>query len=151
MSNDEDAKERAIYTAYLFEKEYYGNLITDHEYERKEKEFNNLSRTERNKISSEIAPQLAKLKKLRTLANKHFETTSLTAIIKKKEMTANIIENYSHDKNKNTPEQNYLPCGNQLLKATKNKTNNKHNKYTHVIESYATKKTQCTLYCTAQT
>lgn len=140
MSNDEDAKERAIYTAYLFEKEYYGNLITDHEYERKEKEFNSLSRTERNKISSEIAPQLAKLNKLRTLANKHFETTSLTAIIKKREMTANIIENYSHSKNKNTPEQNNLPCGNQLLKATKNKTNNKHNKYTHVIESYATKK-----------
>lgn len=51
-----------------------------------------------------------------------------------------IIENYSHNKNKNTPEQNHLPCGNQLLKTTKNKTNNKHNKYTHVIESYATKK-----------
>lgn len=119
LSNDEDTKEHAIYTAYLFEKEYYGNLITDHEYERKEKEFNSLSRTERNKISSEIAPQLAKLNKLRTLANKHFETTSLAAIIKKKEMTANIIENYSHNKNKNTPKQNYLPCGNQLLKATK--------------------------------
>lgn len=140
MSNDEDAKEHAIYTAYLFEKEYYGNLITDHEYERKEKAFNSLSRTERNKISSEIAPQLAKLNKLRTLANKHFETTSLAAIIKKREMTANIIENYSHNKNKNTHEQNYLPCENQLLKTTKNKKNDKHNKYTHVIESYATKK-----------
>lgn len=140
LSNDKDAKEHAIYTAYLFEKEYYGNLITDHEYERKEKEFNSLSRTERNKISSEIAPQLAKLNKLRTLANKHFETTSLAAIIKKRKITANIIENYSHNKNKNTPEQNNLPCGNQLLKATKNKKNNKHNKYTHVIESYATKK-----------
>ena len=39
VNNNSRAREYAIYTAYLFEKEYYGGRVSDHEYARKEGEL----------------------------------------------------------------------------------------------------------------
>lgn len=70
VSSNSRAREYAIYTAYLFEKEYYGGRVSDHEYTRKEKAFNVLTRSERDEIASDVTPQLSELTRLRALVDK---------------------------------------------------------------------------------
>ena len=81
VNSNSRAREYAIYTAYLFEKQYYGERVNDHEYARKEKAFNVLTQSERNEIANDVAPQLAELTRLRVLIDEYFESTSLLALV----------------------------------------------------------------------
>lgn len=56
------AKERAIYAAYLFEKEYYGDDFSIDEYRKKEKSFSVLTTGERAEVEDAIVDQLGELK-----------------------------------------------------------------------------------------
>lgn len=56
------AKERAIYAAYLFEKEYCGDDFSIDEYHKKEKSFSVLTAGERAEVEDAIVDQLGELK-----------------------------------------------------------------------------------------
>lgn len=135
----ERAKEYAIYTAYLFEKEYYGNRIGDREYARKEEAFSALFQNERNEISRDVKPQLAELSRLRELVNEHFESTSLATMIKENDACANKSEHCDNEDSRDGEEQSYyLPCSSKTFRAAKEAA--RRGKYMHLIESYKTRK-----------
>lgn len=139
VSNNSRAKEYAIYTAYLFEKEYYSGRVSDHEYARKEKAFSALSQNERNEISRDVKPQLAELSRLRELINEHFESTSLATMIKENDACANKSEHCDNEDSRDDEEQSYsLPCSSKTFRAAKEAA--RRGKYMHLIESYKTRK-----------
>lgn len=139
VSNNSRAKEYAIYTAYLFEKEYYGGQVSDHEYARKEKAFSALFQNERNEISRDVKPQLAELSRLRELVNEHFESTSLATMIKENDACANKSEHCDNEDSRDGEEQSYyLPCSSKTFRAAKEAA--RRGKYMHLIESYKTRK-----------
>lgn len=132
VSNDSRAKEYAIYTAYLFEKEYYGGRVSDHEYARKEKAYSVLTQIERDKIASDVEPQLSELTRLRALVDKHLESTSLLTIVNKGDLNGN-------GKGERSENDRYrLPCSGQTLRAVKEAT--ERGTYTHLVETYKTAK-----------
>lgn len=132
VNNNSLAKEYAIYTAYLFEKEYYGNRISDHEYARKEKAFNVLTRSERDEIASDAAPQLSELTRLRALVDKHLKSTSLLTIVNKGDLNGNGKGERSEN------DRYHLPCNGRTLRAVKEAT--ERGTYTHLVETYKTAK-----------
>lgn len=139
VSNNSRAKEYAIYTAYLFEKEYYGGRVSDHEYARKEKAFSALFQNEQNEISRDVKPQLAELSRLRELVNEHFESTSLATMIKENDACANKSEHCDNEDSRDGEEQSsYLPCSSKTFRAAKEAA--RRGKYMHLIESYKTRK-----------
>ena len=131
-SNNSRAKEYAIYTAYLFEKEYYGGRVSDHEYARKEKAFNVLTQSERDEIASDAAPQLSELTRLRALVDKHLKSTSLLTIVNKGDLNGNGKGERSEN------DRYHLPCSGQTLRAVKEAT--ERGTYTHLVETYKTAK-----------
>lgn len=132
VNNNSLAKEYAIYTAYLFEKEYYDNRISDHEYARKEKAFNVLTQSERDEIASDAAPQLSELTRLRALVDKHLKSTSLLTIVNKGDLNGNGKGERSEN------DRYHLPCSGQTLRAVKEAT--ERGTYTHLVETYKTAK-----------
>lgn len=73
------AKERAIYAAYLFEKEYCGDDFFAEEYRRKERAFELLNEVERAEVEDLIIDQLGELKVARKKINKYLESQTLEA------------------------------------------------------------------------
>lgn len=139
VNNNSRAREYAIYTAYLFEKEYYGGRVSDHEYARKEKAFSALFQNERNEISRDVKPQLAELSRLRELVNEHFESTSLATMIKENDACTNKSEHCDNEDSRDGEEQSYyLPCSSKTFRAAKEAA--RRGKYMHLIESYKTRK-----------
>lgn len=132
----ERAREYAIYTAYLFEKEYYGNRIGDREYARKEKAYSVLTQIERDKIASDVEPQLSELTRLRALVDKHLESTSLLTIANKGDLNGG--GEGERSKNDHVDDRYHLPCSGRTLRAAKEAA--RRGKYMHLIESYKTRK-----------
>lgn len=132
VNNNSRAREYAIYTAYLFEKEYYGGRVSDHEYARKEKAFNVLTQSERDEITSDAAPQLSELTRLRALVDEHLKSTSLLTIVNKGDL------NGSGKGERSENDRYHLPCSGQTLRAVKEAT--ERGTYTHLVEAYKTAK-----------
>lgn len=136
VSNNSRAKEYAIYTAYLFEKEYYGRRVSDHEYARKEKAYSVLTQSERNEIASDVAPQLSELTRLRALVDEHLESTSLLTIVNKSDLNGS--GEGEHSENDHADDRYYLPCSGKTLRAVKEAA--ERGTYTHLVETYKTAK-----------
>lgn len=135
-SNNSRAKEYAIYTAYLFEKEYYGGRVSDHEYARKEKAYSVLTQIERDKIASDVEPQLSELTRLRALVDKHLESTSLLTIVNKRDLNGS--GEGEHSENDHADDRYYLPYSGKTLRAVKEAA--ERGTYTHLVETYKTAK-----------
>lgn len=132
VSSNSRAREYAIYTAYLFEKECYGGRVSDHEYARKEKAFNVLTQSERDEIASDAAPQLSELTRLRALVDKHLKSTSLLTIVNKGDLSG------SGEGERSENDRYHLPCSGQTLRAVKEAA--ERGTYTHLVETYKTAK-----------
>lgn len=136
VSSNSRAREYAIYTAYLFEKEYYGGRVSDHEYARKEKAYSVLTQIERDKIASDVEPQLSELTRLRALVDKHLESTSLLTIVNKSDLNGS--GEGEHSENDHADDRYYLPCSGKTLRAVKEAA--ERGTYTHLVETYKTAK-----------
>lgn len=130
VSSSSRAREYAIYTAYLFEKEYYGGRVSDHEYARKEKAFNVLTQSERDEIASDVAPQLSELTRLRALVDEHLKSTSLLTIVNKGDLNGS--GEGERSENDHVDDRYYLPCSGKTLRAVKEAT--ERGTYTHMVE-----------------
>lgn len=73
------AKERAIYAAYLFEKEFYGDNFPEEEYARKEEAFKVLDKVERAEVEDAIVEQLEKLRLARKKIDNYHQSQTLAA------------------------------------------------------------------------
>ena len=73
------AKERAIYAAYLFEKQFYGDNFPEDEYTRKEEAFKVLDKTERAEVEDAIVEQLEKLRLARKKIDNYYQSQTLAA------------------------------------------------------------------------
>lgn len=73
------AKERAIYAAYLFEKEFYGDNFPEEEYARKEEAFKVLDKAERAEVEDAIVEQLEKLRLARKKIDNYYQPQTLAA------------------------------------------------------------------------
>lgn len=73
------AKERAIYAAYLFEKEFYGDNFPEEEYARKEEAFKVLDKAERAEVEDAIGEQLEKLRLARKKIDNYYQSQTLAA------------------------------------------------------------------------
>jgi hypothetical protein len=73
------AKERTIYAAYLFEKQFYGNNFPEEEYARKEEAFKVLDKIERTEVEGAIVEQLEKLRLARKKIDNYYQSQTLAA------------------------------------------------------------------------
>lgn len=73
------AKERAIYAAYLFEKEFFGDNFPEEEYARKEEAFKVLDKAERAEVEDAIVEQLEKLRLARKKIDNYYKSQTLAA------------------------------------------------------------------------
>lgn len=73
------AKERAIYAAYLFEKQFYGDNFPEEEYARKEEAFKVLDKVERAEVEDVIVEQLEKLRLARKKIDNYYQSQTLAA------------------------------------------------------------------------
>ena len=73
------AKERAIYAAYLFEKQFYGDNFPEDEYTCKEEAFKVLDKTERAEVEDAIVEQLEKLRLARKEIDNYYQSQTLAA------------------------------------------------------------------------
>lgn len=74
-----NAKERAIYAAYLFEKQFYGSNLPDEEYTRKEEAFKVLDKVERAEVEDAIVEHLEKLRLARKKIDNYYQSQTLAA------------------------------------------------------------------------
>lgn len=74
-----NAKERAIYAAYLFEKQFYGDNFPEEEYARKEEAFKVLDKAERAEVEDAIVEQLEKLRLARKKIDNYYQSQTLAA------------------------------------------------------------------------
>lgn len=74
-----DAKERAIYAAYLFEKEFYGDNFPEEEYTNKRDAFKTLSKVERSEIERALAEKLDTLRLARKKIDSYYQSRTLAA------------------------------------------------------------------------
>lgn len=79
ISAHSKAKERAIYAAYLFEKEFYGDNFPEEEYARKEEAFKVLDKAERAEVEDAIVEQLEKLRLARKKIDNYYQSQTLAA------------------------------------------------------------------------
>ena len=79
ISAHSKAKERAIYAAYLFEKEFYGDNFPEDEYARKEEAFKVLDKAERVEVEDAIVEQLEKLRLARKKIDNYYQSQTLAA------------------------------------------------------------------------
>ena len=73
------AKERAIYAAYLFEKQFYGDNFPEDEYTCKEEAFKVLDKAERVEVEDAIVEQLEKLRLTRKKIDNYYQSQTLAA------------------------------------------------------------------------
>lgn len=73
------AKERAIYAAYLFEKQFYGDNFPEEEYARKEEACKVLDKAERAEVEDAIVEQLEKLRLARKKIDNYYQFQTLAA------------------------------------------------------------------------
>ena len=73
------AKERAIYAAYLFEKQFYGDNFPEEEYARKEEACKVLDKAERAEVEDAIVEQLEKLCLARKKIDNYYQSQTLAA------------------------------------------------------------------------
>lgn len=73
------AKERAIYAAYLFEKQFYGDNFPGEEYARKEEACKVLDKAERAEVEDAIVEQLEKLRLARKKIDNYYQFQTLAA------------------------------------------------------------------------
>ena len=73
------AEERAIYAAYLFEKEFYDDNFPEEEYARKEEAFKVLDKAERAEVEDTIVEQLEKLRLARKKIDNYYQSQTLAA------------------------------------------------------------------------
>lgn len=73
------AKERAIYAAYLFEKQFYGDNFPEEEYARKEEACKVLDKAERAEVEDAIVEQLEKLRLARKKIDNYYQSQTLAA------------------------------------------------------------------------
>lgn len=74
-----DAKERAIYAAYLFEKEFYGDNFPEEEYTNKRDAFKTLDKVERSEIERALAEKLDTLRLARKKIDSYYQSRTLAA------------------------------------------------------------------------
>lgn len=79
ISAHSKAKERAIYAAYLFEKQFYGDSFPEEEYARKEEAFKVLDKAERAEVEDAIVEQLEKLRLARKKIDNYYQSQTLAA------------------------------------------------------------------------
>lgn len=79
ISKYSHAKERTIYAAYLFEKQFYGNNFPEEEYARKEEAFKVLDKIERTEVEGAIVEQLEKLRLARKKIDNYYQSQTLAA------------------------------------------------------------------------
>ena len=89
------AKERAIYAAYLFEKEYYGDDFSIDEYLKKEKSFSILTIGERAEVEDAIVDQLGELKVARKNIFNYRKSLTLAAKITRGEIEQR-VQKFDH-------------------------------------------------------
>lgn len=89
------AKERAIYAAYLFEKEYYGDDFSIDEYLKKEKSFSILTTWERAEVEDAIVDQLGELKVARKNIFNYRKSLTLAAKITRGEIEQR-VQKFDH-------------------------------------------------------
>lgn len=73
------AEKRAIYAAYLFEKQFYGDSFPEEEYARKEEAFKVLDKAERAEVEDAIVEQLEKLRLARKKIDNYYQSQTLAA------------------------------------------------------------------------
>lgn len=73
------AKERAIYAAYLFEKQFYGDNFPEEQYARKEEACKVLDKAERAEVKDAIVEQLEKLRLARKKIDNYYQSQTLAA------------------------------------------------------------------------
>lgn len=73
------AKERAIYAAHLFEKQFYGDNFPEEEYARKEEACKVLDKAERAEVEDAIVEQLEKLRLARKKIDNYYQSQTLAA------------------------------------------------------------------------
>lgn len=74
-----DAKERAIYAAYLFEKEFYGDNFPEEEYTNKRDAFKTLGKVERSEIERALTEKLDTLRLARKKIDSYYQSRTLAA------------------------------------------------------------------------
>lgn len=79
ISAHSKAKERAIYAAYLFEKQFYGDSFPEEEYARKEEAFKVLDKAECAEVEDAIVEQLEKLRLARKKIDNYYQSQTLAA------------------------------------------------------------------------
>ena len=131
------AKERAIYAAYLFEKEFYGNNFPEEEYTRKEEAFKVLDKAERVEVEDAIVEQLEKLRLARKKIDNYYQSQTLAAklasgeVIVRPDWKVGNVEESEEDAAKPEPEpepEPELAAVDYTIKCSKHLLNSAHQK-----------------------
>lgn len=77
VSKYSHAKERTIYAAYLFEKQFYGDDFPEEEYAHKEEVFKVLDKVERAEVEDAIVEHLEKLRLARKKIDNYYQSQAL--------------------------------------------------------------------------
>ena len=77
VSKYSHAKERTIYAAYLFEKQFYGDDFPEEEYAHKEEVFKVLDKVERAEVEDAIVEHLEKLRLARKKIDNYYQSQTL--------------------------------------------------------------------------
>lgn len=77
VSKYSHAKERTIYAAYLFEKQFYGDDFHEEEYAHKEETFKVLDKVERAEVEDAIVEHLEKLRLARKKIDNYYQSQTL--------------------------------------------------------------------------
>lgn len=77
VSKYSHAKERTIYAAYLFEKQFYGDDFPEEEYAHKEEVFKVLDKVERAEVEDAIVEHLEKLRLARKKIDSYYQSQTL--------------------------------------------------------------------------
>lgn len=77
VSKYSHAKERTIYAAYLFEKQFYGDDFPEEEYAHKEEAFKVLDKVERAEVEDAIVEHLEKLRLARKKIDNYYQSQTL--------------------------------------------------------------------------
>jgi hypothetical protein len=138
------AKERAIYAAYLFEKQFYGDSFPEEEYARKEEAFKVLDKAERAEVEDAIVEQLEKLRLARKKIDNYYQSQTLAAklasgeVVVRPDWKVGNVEESEEDAAKPEPEPEPKPqpqpepelaAVDYTIKCSKHLLNNAHQKH----------------------
>ena len=137
------AKERAIYAAYLFEKQFYGDNFPEDEYTCKEEAFKVLDKAERAEVEDAIVEQLEKLRLARKKIDNYYQSQTLAAklasgeVIVRPDWKADNVEESEDVVVEPEPEPEHITddytikCSKQLLNLIH--LNDSKDRYSHVF------------------